>query len=173
MAYALMKSKITRERTRMPAYHCHYITDTNAGQTISNIGKLFQIFILPTYAHDTIDFKLWFRALHQQRCVRLDYSNFFNKQSSHVSFLLCNTVFRLIFFGFVYFTTVALLTYRYLSCLGPYAFHSTKSCRRCGVIPCQINRFSAIFPQTPSDSFEIWHTCRNCLETNIRQFFFI
>ena len=34
------------------------------------------------------------------------------------------------------------------------------------VIPCQINRW---FPLTPSDSFEIWHTCRNCLETNIRQ----
>ena len=37
------------------------------------------------------------------------------------------------------------------------------------VIPCQINRW---FPLTLSDSFEIWHTCsRNCLETNIRQFF--
>ena len=35
------------------------------------------------------------------------------------------------------------------------------------VIPCQINRFLANFPWTPSDSFEIWHTCRNCLETNI------
>ena len=35
------------------------------------------------------------------------------------------------------------------------------------VIPCQINRFLTIFPRTPSDSFEIWHTCRNCLETNI------
>ena len=39
------------------------------------------------------------------------------------------------------------------------------------VIPCQINRFLAIFPRTSSDSFEIWHTCRNCLETNIRHFF--
>ena len=39
------------------------------------------------------------------------------------------------------------------------------------VIPCQINRFLAIFPLTSSDSFEIWHTCRNCLETNIRQIF--
>ena len=40
------------------------------------------------------------------------------------------------------------------------------------VIPCQINRW---FPLTPSDSFEIWHTCRDCLETNnsnIRQIFF-
>ena len=36
------------------------------------------------------------------------------------------------------------------------------------VIPCQINRW---FPLSPSDSFEIWHTCRNCLETNIRQIF--
>ena len=41
------------------------------------------------------------------------------------------------------------------------------------VIPCQIIRFLAIFSRTPSDSFEIWHACRNCLETNIRQFFFI
>ena len=41
------------------------------------------------------------------------------------------------------------------------------------VIPCQINRFLAIFPRTSSDSFEIWHTCRNCLETNIRQIFLI
>ena len=40
------------------------------------------------------------------------------------------------------------------------------------VIPCQIIRFLAIFPRTSSDSFEIWHTCRNCLENNIRQFFF-
>ena len=29
------------------------------------------------------------------------------------------------------------------------------------------------FPRTPSDSFEIWHTCRNCLESNICQIFFI
>ena len=40
------------------------------------------------------------------------------------------------------------------------------------VIPCQIIRFLAIFPRTSSDSFEIWHTCRNCLENNIRQIFF-
>ena len=40
------------------------------------------------------------------------------------------------------------------------------------VIPCQIIRFLAIFPRTSSDSFEIWHTCRTCLENNIRQFFF-
>ena len=25
----------------------------------------------------------------------------------------------------------------------------------------------------PSDSFEIWHTCRNYLETNVCQIFFI
>ena len=37
------------------------------------------------------------------------------------------------------------------------------------VIPCQIIRW---FPRTSSDSFEIWHTCRNCLENNIRQIFF-
>ena len=36
------------------------------------------------------------------------------------------------------------------------------------IIPCQINRW---FPLTLSDSFEIWHTCRNCLETNMCQFF--
>ena len=41
--------------------------------------------------------------------------------------------------------------------------------QRFRVIPCQINRW---FPLTPSDSFEILHTCRNCLETNTRQFFF-
>ena len=35
-AHALMKSNITRERMSMPVYHCHYIADTNAGQTISN-----------------------------------------------------------------------------------------------------------------------------------------
>ena len=40
------------------------------------------------------------------------------------------------------------------------------------VIPCQNIRFLAIFPRTSSDSFEIWHACRNCLENNIRQFFF-
>ena len=51
-----------------------------------------------------------------------------------------------------------------------YQFYRT-CCKR--VIPCQINRFLAIFPRTPSDSFEIWHTCRNCLETNIRRIFFI
>ena len=39
-------------------------------------------------------------------------------------------------------------------------------------IPCQIIRFLAIFPRTSSDSFEIWHTCRNCLENNMRKFFF-
>ena len=38
--------------------------------------------------------------------------------------------------------------------------------------PCQIIRFLAIFPRTSSDSFEIWHTCRTCLENNIRQIFF-
>ena len=41
------------------------------------------------------------------------------------------------------------------------------------VIPRQFHGFSAIFPRTPSHSFEIWHTCRNCLETNIRQFFYL
>ena len=58
----------------------------------------------------------------QQRCVRLDYSNCFNTQTSHVSFLLFNTVLRRIYLGFVYFTTVGLLTYRYLAigCLGPF-----------------------------------------------------
>ena len=40
------------------------------------------------------------------------------------------------------------------------------------VIPCQIIRFLAIFPRTSSDSFEIWHTYRTCLENNIRQIFF-
>ena len=43
-----------------------------------------------------------------------------------------------------------------------------RSNHRSWVIPCQINRG---FPLTLSDSFEIWHTCRNCSETNIRQFF--
>ena len=37
------------------------------------------------------------------------------------------------------------------------------------VIPCQIIRS---FPRTSSDSFEILHTCRNCLENNICQIFF-
>ena len=47
-----------------------------------------------------------------------------------------------------------------------------KNTRRYRVIPCQIIRFLAIFPRTSSDSFEIWHTCRNCLENNILQIFF-
>ena len=124
-AYALMKSKIT-----MPAYHCHYITDTNAGQTISNIGKLFQIFILPPYAMIRYTSSFGLQPCTNNVASALLTVICFNKQTSHVSFLLFNTVFRLIYFGFVYFTTVGLLAYRYLGCLVPYPFHSTKSCRR-------------------------------------------
>ena len=47
-----------------------------------------------------------------------------------------------------------------------YSFYP-RAIRIWNTIPCQINRFLTIFPRTPSDSFEIWHTCRNCLETNI------
>ena len=46
----------------------------------------------------------------------------------------------------------------------------TPELHRIAVIPCQINIW---FPLTHSDGVEIWHSCVNCLETNIRQVVFI
>ena len=81
-----------------------------------------------------------------------------NLVCSHLSFLRSNIQNLMPFAGLV----IVLQDFDFQFATGIFLSHVR-------VIPCQIIRW---FPRTSSDSFEIRHTCRNCLENNIRPIFF-